>query len=88
MYGLTNGEIPSAGRVELSWVQTPLPPVSLPTKVAVAAKPDNVDGMQVDQADEIGHTSSSVSGSAHIQEPQQQHQELDYDYADDNDWAQ
>lgn len=88
MYGLTNGEIPSAGRVELSWIQTPLPPVNLSSKAAVTTKPDSGDGMQVDQADEMGHISSPMPGSGHGQDPQQQHQELDYDYADDNDWAQ
>jgi RNA-binding protein 26 len=90
MYGLNNGEIPSAGKVELSWVQTPLPPITLPNKAAIAVKPDNNDGMQVDQADEIVHAPSPMNGSGngHEQHQQQQQQELDYDYADDNDWAQ
>lgn len=29
MYGTPNGEIPSVGKVDLAWVQTPLPPVNL-----------------------------------------------------------
>lgn len=29
MFGTTNGEIPSAGKVDMAWVQMPLPPVNL-----------------------------------------------------------
>ncbi len=30
MYGVPNNELPGVGKVELAWVQKPLPPVTLP----------------------------------------------------------
>lgn len=83
MYGTNNGEIPSAGKVEMAWVQTPLPPVNLSSKPTGAAKPESGDGMQIDEGDAMVQDSSPMQGSGHGQEQQ----ELDYDVADDNDWG-
>jgi RNA-binding protein 26 len=83
MYGTNNGEIPSAGKVEMAWVQTPLGPVNLSSKPTSGVKPENSDGMQIDEGDAMVQDSSSMQGSGHGQEQQ----ELDYDVADDNDWG-
>jgi RNA-binding protein 26 len=84
MYGTTNGEIPSAGKVEMAWVQTPLPPVNLSNKPTSVAKPEPSDAMHTDEGDAMAQDSSPMLGSGHGQEQQ----ELDYDVADDNDWIQ
>jgi hypothetical protein len=83
MYGTNNGEIPSVGKVEMAWIQTPLPPVNLPSKLTNTAKPESNDGMQIDEDDSMIANSSSIQGGGHGQEQQ----ELDYDVADDNDWG-
>jgi RNA-binding protein 26 len=83
MYGANNGEIPSAGKVEMAWVQTPLPPINLTSKPTSAAKADSSDGMQIDDGDAMAQDSSPIQGSGHGHEQQ----ELDYDVADDNDWG-
>jgi RNA-binding protein 26 len=85
MYGLNNGEIPSAGKVELAWVQTPLPPVNIPAKPAAVSTPENNDNMQIDEGDAMAQESRT---SHHHDGHGRDHQELDYDVADDNDWAQ
>lgn len=83
MYGTTNGEIPSVGKVEMAWVQTPLPPVNLSNKPTSVTKPEPSDVMHIDEGDAMAQDSSPMQGSGHGQE----HQELDYDIADDNDWG-
>jgi RNA-binding protein 26 len=83
MYGTNNGEIPSAGKVEIAWVQTPLPLVNLSSKPTSAVKAESSDGMQIDDGDAMVQDSSPIQGSGHGQEQQ----ELDYDVADDNDWG-
>jgi RNA-binding protein 26 len=83
MYGTNNGEIPSAGKVEMAWIQTPLPPANLTAKPIIAAKPESSDGMQIDEGDAMVQDSSPMQGGGQGQEQQ----ELDYDVADDNDWG-
>ncbi len=83
MYGVTNGEIPSVGKVELSWIQKPLPPVSLSGKTNLAKNGD--DDVQMDDGDAMAATSSPVQGGGGEQQDQQEN--LDYDVADDNDWG-
>lgn len=92
MYGISNSEIPGVGKVELSWIQTPLPPVVFPS-AAAAAKPDtgNNDYENGDtdmggsgEGDPVAH--DVPRGSAQSQRREQQ--ELDYDIGDDNEWAQ
>jgi RNA-binding protein 26 len=83
MYGIPNGEIPSIGKVELSWIQTPLPPVTLPAKTSLAKNSD--DDVQMDYGDAMAATSSPAhAGGGEQQEPLEN---LDYDVADDNDWG-
>jgi RNA-binding protein 26 len=83
MYGTNNGEIPSAGKVEMVWVQIPLPPVNLSSRPTNPTKPESSDGIQIDEGDAMVQDSSPMQGSGHGQEQQ----ELDYDVADDNDWG-
>jgi RNA-binding protein 26 len=84
MYGIPNGEIPSVGKVELSWIQTPLPPVTLGSKTNVGKNGD--DDVQMDDDDAMATASSPAQGGGGggEQEPQEN---LDYDVADDNDWG-
>jgi RNA-binding protein 26 len=83
MYGIPNGEIPSIGKVELSWIQTPLPHVTLPAKTNVAKNSD--DDIQMDDGDAMAATGSPAQGGGgEQQEPQEN---FDYDVADDNDWG-
>jgi len=94
MYGTSNGELPSIGKVEMTWVQTPLPPVDLsklnnkPTVAqteqsggdeTMADEGDAMSHAQVDEKMDNGGGGSVVRG--------QDRQELDYDVADDNDWG-
>ena len=83
MYGVSNGEIPSVGKVELSWIQKPLPPVMLPGKTNSAKNGD--DDVQMNDGDAMIATSSPVQGGGGEQQEQQEN--LDYDVADDNDWG-
>lgn len=78
MYGLPGGELPSVGKVELSWIQTPLPPVNL-----AALKASNGEETMMDEGDAMAHTSSPARGG-HSSEQQEN---IDYDVADDNDWG-
>lgn len=93
MYGIVNSEIPGVGKVELAWIQTPLPPVTLPsassaTKPDMTAKNDN-ESRDADM-DGIGEDNSMVQdenrgpGQGQKREPQ----ELDYDISEDNEWAE
>lgn len=67
----------------MSWVQTPLPPVSLPTKTSVPAKAENSDEGQGDEGDAMMQDLNMSRGGGRAQEQQ----ELDYDVGDDNDWG-
>jgi RNA-binding protein 26 len=83
MYGITNGEIPAVGKVELSWIQTPLPPVTLPAKTNAVKNGD--DDTQMDDGDAMASTSSPAPhGGGGGQQEQQEN--IDYDVADDNEW--
>ena len=83
MYGIPNGEIPSVGKVELLWIQNPLPPVTLPTKTSVAKHGE--DDVQMDDGDAMAATSSPAPvGGGEQHEAQEK---LDYDVADDNEWG-
>ncbi|KAI9746225.1 MAG: hypothetical protein M1818_000906 [Claussenomyces sp. TS43310] len=101
MYGTPNGEIPSVGKVDMAWVQTPLPPVD-PSKFAPPAALPRAEptsppgeGIEVDEGDAMSHgpADERMDGGGtrgqyqqQQQQQQQQHQELDYDVADD-DWG-
>jgi RNA-binding protein 26 len=85
MYGITNGEIPSVGKVDLAWIQTPLPPVTLPAKTNVVKNSD--DDVRMDDGDAMASTSSPAphNGGGGQQEQQEN---IDYDVADDdNEWG-
>jgi hypothetical protein len=82
MYGIPTGEIPSVGKVELSWIQTPLPPITLPAKTNVARNGD--DDIQMDDGDAMASTSSPAHGGGGGGQQEQQ-ENIDYDVADDND---
>jgi RNA-binding protein 26 len=83
MYGIPNGEIPAVGKVELSWIQTPLPPVTLPAKASNAKHGD--DDIQMDDGDAMAVTSSPAPVG--VAEQQEAQENLDYDVADDNEWG-
>jgi RNA-binding protein 26 len=87
MYGITNGEIPLVGKVELAWIQTPLPPVTLPAKTNVVKNGD--DDVQMDDGDAMASTSSPAPHNGGGGGGQQEQQEnIDYDVADDdNEWG-
>lgn len=81
MYGTPGGEIPSVGKVELAWIQAPLPPVIIPSKTA--PKVDSAEDPAMDEGDAMARTSSPAQ-AGHGQEQQEN---LDYDVADDNEWG-
>ncbi|KZF23450.1 hypothetical protein L228DRAFT_260275 [Xylona heveae TC161] len=66
----TSSDIPGVGKVELSWVNTPLPPVSLPPKQPEQPSQDNDAQM--------GDGDATAADSA-------RHADVDYDVADDDD---
>jgi len=78
-----NGEIPSVGKVEIGWVPNgPLPPVKS-TFNATSQNHENKDTV-MDEGDAMAQDENS-SRPGHAAEQQQ---EVDYDVADDNDWAE
>jgi len=82
MFSLQDGEIPSVGKVDLAWIQTPLPPVNLATKSSF--KNENAEDTAMDEGDAMASTSSPAPlGHGH-----EQQDNIDYDVADDNDWGQ
>jgi RNA-binding protein 26 len=81
MNGVVDGEIPNVGKVELSWIQTPLPPVNLAKTIL---KTETGDDVAMDEGDAMAPISSPAQ-QAHGQE---QTENIDYDVADDNDWGQ
>ncbi|TVY82892.1 putative RNA-binding protein [Lachnellula suecica] len=70
MSGLSNGEIPSVGKVDLAWVKTPLPPVSTPAKT---------EDLVMDEGDAM----MPVSAPVHADVKRDHVENLDYDIADD-----
>jgi hypothetical protein len=81
MYGIENSEIPSVGKVELSWIQTPLPPVNIAKAII---KTENGDDTSMEEGDAM----APVSSPAHQAHGHEQAENIDYDVADDNDWGQ
>ena len=83
MFGLpSNSEIPSVGKVDLAWVQTPLPPVNLNPPLSSKPKVEDRDVDVHMEGDAMAATSSP--SHAHAQE---QAENIDYDVADDNEWG-
>lgn len=81
MYGIENSEIPSVGKVELSWIQTPLPPVNVAKPVA---KPESGDDTPMIEGDAM----APISGPTPQNHGHEHAENIDYDVADDNDWGQ
>lgn len=82
MYGTPGCDIPGVGKVEMAWAKTPLPPVDLEKLKAKQA--DDMDyeaGTADDAYSGYGGNGNGVGAAG-------QEQEMDYDVADDNDWAQ
>ncbi|PQE23227.1 hypothetical protein CJF31_00006960 [Rutstroemia sp. NJR-2017a BVV2] len=85
MYGLPNGEIPSVGKVELAWMQTPLPPVNLSKpEAATTSKMEDVEGDAM--ADDSSPTHGN-GGAGPANDQRDAREDIDYDVADDNDWG-
>lgn len=82
MYGIVDGMIPNVGKVELSWIQTPLPPVNL-NKTVIKTE-NGTDDTAMDEGDAM----APVSSPAHHTHGNEQAENIDYDVADDNDWGQ
>lgn len=85
MYGTSGGEIPSVGKVDMSWIQTPLPPVSLPAKTALSKIVHDEDA-KMEEVDSHGAVSSPAHNNGGSGGNEQE-VNLDYDVADD-DWIQ
>ena len=83
MYGTPGGEIPSVGKVEMVWVQDSLPATSLANKRS-PAKFDGNEDTAMDEGDAMAHVAGSGHGDGYGKE---QPESIDYDVADDNDWA-
>jgi RNA-binding protein 26 len=92
MYGPHGGEIPGVGKVELSWIQKPLPPVAIAGVASTAAPitPTSTkeDVSMDDEGDAMAQeeAASPGAGRARAQEMQDE-RNLDYDVADDNEWG-
>ncbi|KAG0649451.1 putative RNA-binding [Hyphodiscus hymeniophilus] len=78
MYGIPGGEIPSIGKVDISWIQTPLPPVN-----PVVLKTSKDEDTMMDEGDAMAHNSSPARGG----QGHEQQEHIDYDVADENDWG-
>ena len=92
MYGLPNNELPGVGKMEMAWVQKPLPPVTLPA--ASAADNDSsspVKDSEMSMGERGGHHEDAehVDGGPGEGMQVEHDRERDLDYDDgDNDWAQ
>ncbi|KAG9247004.1 hypothetical protein BJ878DRAFT_232407 [Calycina marina] len=73
---LPNGELPSVGKLELSWIQTPLAPV----------KPKMEDTAMTEEAEADEGDAMAATGEASTRY-EQPAENFDYDVADDNDWG-
>lgn len=92
MYGISNSEIPGVGKVDLAWIQTPLPPVVLPSAAPVA-KSDTARNDQENRDTDMGGSGEGDAMAQDLprgpaQSQKREQQELDYDIGDDNEWAQ
>jgi hypothetical protein len=85
MYGTPGGEIPSVGKVELSWIQSAAPPPVTPiTPTPASAKRGEDTSMAMDEGDAM----AQVSTPARAREQQESSsRNLDYEVADDNEWG-
>lgn len=90
----TGGELPAIGKVEMSWMQTPLPPiVAAPARPVAPIKHENGhadEDVQMEEGDAMVMTASSTNHRATEQTHHtggDQQENLDYDVADDNDWG-
>ena len=77
MYG--SKDIPGVGQVDFSWVNTPLPPVTIPSTKANGAENEDTD---MGGANATGDNSI---GKEFGGQPLQA--EVDYDVAEDDDWG-
>ncbi|KAE8450530.1 hypothetical protein EG329_006261 [Mollisiaceae sp. DMI_Dod_QoI] len=74
-----NSEIPSVGKVDMAWIQTPLPPVSLTPKPAVKTKVEEDTNM--DEGDAMASSPAQGGG-----EPAEEQHNYDYDVAGEDEW--
>lgn len=75
-----NSEVPGVGKVEMGWVPNgPLPPVKSTSTTQFSKQEDTV----MDEGDAMAQDERDVRG----QHTTEQLPEVDYDVADDNDWA-
>lgn len=79
MYGLPGGELPSVGKVEMAWVQTPLAPINISNP-----NPIKTEDSAMDEGDAISTVPVSY---ADVKREREQVENLDYDVADDNEWG-
>ncbi|ESZ98695.1 hypothetical protein SBOR_0933 [Sclerotinia borealis F-4128] len=85
MFGLQNGEVPSVGKVDLAWIQTPLPPVILPNTQNSAGGGDvKIEGAMEGDAMAQDSTSMGMGGTGGERDMQEN---IDYDVAGDDDWG-
>jgi RNA-binding protein 26 len=77
MYGIRDGEIPGAGKVEMTWVSTPLPPVNL----SVKKEDEEMQSMEMDASPQHG-----AGAGASVTSGQREMENLDYEVADDEDY--
>ncbi|KAL3418266.1 RNA recognition domain-containing protein [Phlyctema vagabunda] len=82
MYDTPGCDIPSVGKVDMAWVQTPLPPVNLAAKAA--ARMDAENDVAMDEGDAMAAPSSPAQHGNYGKEAQDN---LDYDVAGDDDWG-
>lgn len=75
-----NSEIPSVGKVDMSWIQTPLPPVNLAPKPMSTIKIEEDTNM--DEGDAMASSPTHGGGEA----VEEQHQNYDYDVAGEDEW--
>lgn len=80
MYGIPDGELPSVGKLEMAWVQTPLPPVNLnatKSEMDVVKHENDNDVMALDSSPVRG------GGNHHHGHGHGMGDDLDYDVAED-----
>lgn len=83
MYSISGGEIPAVGKVELAWVQTPASTANLTNKADTGKQDGDEDTGMGD-----GDAMAQVEDFRHQGEySKEQPENIDYDVADDNDWA-
>lgn len=92
MYGLPNNELPGVGKVELAWIQKPLPPVTLPLPIkneedtSSPAKDSEMNDSSMVESNDDGQGEQNGGGGMQIEHDTTE-RDLDYDDGD-NEWAQ